>query len=515
MDDRLEEFQQLLKTISGKGTGAAVDLLLRQIDSDQARCLQLCAIPHEFDMSILRALAPDLSEEQARQYCEAFAKLSLVTKLGESLAIHEESRRYLFDQWLDSARETEFRAASGRLAEYFDALSRRLRTETATESSDAVEHALRKRMFHLIGASRGEGLAEFERLCRQRREELRFGQCQTLIKLVHEYDRVLNAFEKAIVAYHEGKLAADRRQWNSAGQLYQRVLDTPQVPAQMRVKTLCRLGMTEDDQRHWDAAINFFNKGLQVADARADCRKQIAHLNLNLGSTYRDSGHLEEAETFLKKGISLAQEADDLSSVADGYNAFGTLYLKLNDTSRAIVAFETSLKYLDEIGDKFRRAQVYNNLGNAYFNARDWERSEELFRQSLEIKRQSGDNTGQAVTLTNLVRVYRAQQKFPDATQALEQAAALFAEVGDEYNAAVVKRDLGRLQRALKNPDLANRAFEEASALFERGGDLQEAQNTRDEAHEKQRGLPWWVIVAIVLFVLLVGLIVAAVAFHW
>src|SRR5439155_22459374 len=82
----------------------------------------------------------------------------------------------------------------------------------------------------------------------RRREEMRFGQCETLIRLVHEYDSVLSPLEKAIVAYHEGKLAADRRQWSTAEELYNRVLSTPELSAQMRVKTLCRLGIVEDDQ---------------------------------------------------------------------------------------------------------------------------------------------------------------------------------------------------------------------------------------------------------------------------
>lgn len=298
MDKQLQEFQQLLNELSAKGPGASVELLLRQMDADEARCLRLCAIPHEFDISILRALAPELSEEQARTYYDAFSKLSLVAKRGELLAVHEESRRHLFDQWLDSEREAEFRTANARVSEYFAVLSQRLKTETATERSDAVEQALRNRMFHLIGASRGEGLAEFEHLCRQRRGEMRFGQCETLIRLVHEYDRVLNPLEKAVVAYHEGKLAADRRQWSTAEELYNRVLTTPDVPVQMRVKTLCRLGIIEDDQRHWDGAIDLFKKGLEVADARPDCRQQIVHFHVNLGSTYRDSNRLPDAEKF-------------------------------------------------------------------------------------------------------------------------------------------------------------------------------------------------------------------------
>ena len=515
MDKRLEEFQELLNQISTKGAGAAVDLLLGQMQTDQAHCLRLCAIPHEFDVPIMRALAPALSEEQARAYCEAFSNLSLVAKRGESLAIHEESRRYLFDKWLDAERETEFRTASARLSQYFGGLSERLKTETTTERSDAVEQALRTRMFHLIGASRAERLAEFERLCRQRRQEMRFGQCETLIRLVHEYDRVLDSFEKAVVAYHEGKLAADRHQWRLAEELYHRVLNTPEVPVQMQVKPLCRLGIVKDDQRQWDAAVDRFQKALEVANARPDCQQQIVHLHVNLGSAYRDSNRLPDAEKFLTKGIALAQESHDLSSAADGYNAFGTLYLKLNDIGRAIEAFETSLKYLEHLGDKFRCAQVYNNLGNAHFNRREWVESEQLFRESLEIKRGAGDNAGQALTLRNLARVYRAQQRMPEAIAALEQAANLSAEVRDDYNVAQVKRDLARLHRSMINDDLANRAFDEAATLFERCHDSQEAQATRDEAHPKKHGLPWWVIVAILLFVVLVTLMTLAVVYHW
>jgi tetratricopeptide (TPR) repeat protein len=510
MDKRLEEFQQLLNELSAKGTDAAVDLLLRQMDADQARCLRLCAIPHEFDVAILRALAPDLSEDQATNYCDAFSQLSLVASRDESFAVHEEPRRYLFDQWLGSERQAEFRSASARLSDYFGALSARLKTETGTEGSDAVERTLRKRMFHLIGASRTEGLSEFERLCRQRREEMRFGQCETLIKLVREYDAILNPLEKAIVAYHEGKLAADRRHWIAAEEAYNRVLGTAEVSTQIRVKTLRRLGMIQDDQRHWNAAIDFFQKSLEVADERPDCFAQIIHLHLNLGSTYRDSGQLPKAEDLLQKGITLAKNAHDLSSLADGYNSLGTLYLKLNDIPKAIGTYELSLKHLEELRDKFRPAQVYNNLGNAYASQRDWQKSEEFFRRSLEIKRQAGDNAGQALTLTNLVRVYRAQQRIPDAIVALEQAATLFAEVRDVYNAARVKRDLARVYRSMNNVDLANLAFDEAAALFERCHETQEAQATREEAREKKRGLPWWAIAAIVLFVVFVLVIIVA-----
>src|SRR5205814_8532008 len=169
----------------------------------------------------------------------------------------------------------------------------------------------------------------------------------------------------------------------------------------LRVKTLCRLGIVNDEQRRWAAAIGLFKKGLAIAETRPDCTQQFIHLHLNLGSAYRDSGNLREAERFLHRGIALAEERQDLARAADGHNSLGLLYLRSNDTARATAAFEISLKFLDQAGDKFRRAQVYNNLGNAYANARQWEKSRQFFEQSLGIKRLAGDNSGQAMTLNN------------------------------------------------------------------------------------------------------------------
>lgn len=514
MDERLAEFKQLLGDSAAKGPGGSVELLLAQMDEASVHRLRLCSIPHEFDPGILHALAPDLNEKEAEKVCDDFAKLSLVRVLDHTLAIHEESRRYLFNQWLAPERRPEFVAANKALVDYFEKQAARLQEQAASDKSEVVETAGRNRMFHAFGVSPRIGLAKFEELCRERREQLRLGECEILIKLVHEYDQVLDPVQAATVAYHEGKLATDRRQWPRAQDLYNRVLVTEGTPMQLRVKTFCRLGMIHDELRQWDAAIRLFEKGLQLADARPDCARQIIHLHINLGSAYRDSGNLSQAEKFLREGIDLAKETNDLSSVADGYNALGTLFLNLHSTGSAIDAFGESLKHLEMAGDKFRQAQVYNNLGNAYFNQRDWAMSEQFFRQSLEIKRQAGDNAGQALTLTNLVRVYRARDQMPKAVQALEDAAQLFAEVRDDYNVALTKRYLGRIYRSLHNLELSRKAFDEAADLFARGKELQEAENTRQETRAlgDKGGLPWWAVTAIVLFALLIVLFVLAIA---
>ena len=512
MAEPLAKIQQLLGELAEQGPGGSVELLLRQLEPAQAEQLRLCAIPHEFDPEVLRALAPELSGEEARQRCEQFSRLSMVRARDGSLALHEESRRHLFGQWLTD--EAALRVPSGRLVEHFEKQITELERSSASAGTDPAENAARRRMFHLIGASRADGLAEFEHLCRERREQLRLSECETLIKLVHEYEQVLTPLEKSILAYHEAKLAADRHKWKVAEDLFQRVLKNENVPLQLRVKTHCRLGIINDAQRRWSEAIRWFNQGLELADSRPECSEQTVHLHLNLGSTYRDAGEMERAEELLQKGIVLAREAGETSSLADGYNSLGTLYLKLNDNRRAIEAYDNSLQYLDEYADRFRRAQVYNNLGNAYADERDWEKSEHFYRQSLEIKREAGDNYGQAMTLTNLVRIYRTRREEQRAIEACHQSILLFGEVHDDYNVAVAKQNLGGIYRSLGQTDPARRAFQEAADLFALRNEEEEAQGARKEAIALDRkfSLPWWVVMAVVLFALLAALMALGLA---
>ena len=500
------ELQQLLKELGTASPGGIVEVLLRQMDPEQARHFRLCAIPHEFNYELLRVLSPDLTEAQARAAYEKFSTFSTIASHDDTLVMHDESRRHLFQRWLDPESGPEFEAASQRLVNYFDGQLAQFRHEGVAEKSDAGGNVRRHRMFHLIGASQPDGISEFERLCRKRREQFQLGECETLIRLVHEYDPALTALNRAIVAYHEAKLAADRYQWPRAAELFNRVLASNEIPTQLQAKTLCRLGMIQNEQRHWQDAISLFKRGLAVADARPDCQQQIIHLHLNLGSSYRDNGDLENAKTLFRRGISLARKARYLSAVADGYNGLGTLYQKLGDQQNAIKAFERSLTYLDERADPVRRAQINNNLGTIYAEAGKWQKSEELYRQSLETKRLAGDNSGQAKTLTNLIRVYRSQGQLEKAIEAAVQAAELFAQIRDDYSAAKVKRSLGRIHQARGSNDLARAALNEAAALFERCNEKRDAKASRKEARivGRKSRVWWWVGGAILVSVLLV-----------
>lgn len=342
-------------------------------------------------------------------------------------------------------------------------------------------------MFHLVGAEQARGFVEFEQLFRQMRHQFRLSECENLISLMHEYDAILLPTYLVRLAYHEGKLAADRCQWARAEQLFKHVLsheslEPESLEPELRVKAYNRLGIVYAEQRNWQAAVDFSQKALQLAGPLADAGDLICRILHDLGSAYRDSGDLTQARKFLQDSLKLAEGRQDLSALALGYNSLGTLYRKLGDGPQAIAAYDKSLEYLNRCQERFRPAQVYNNLGIAYADLRDWQKSEQYFQQSLDIKRQAGDTLGQAMTLNNLAQVYQNLQLPQRAIEIAQQAMKLFSEMHDLHNVALVQRYLGKLYRSMARPDMARQAFTAASQLFTNLQEHNEAAATCQES---------------------------------
>ncbi len=505
MDELLEEFQHLIDRLPGGTLAGGIELLLQQLEPDRAEQLKLCGIPHQFDPFILQALVPGLDSLQAEARCVEFSRLSIIIAHPEGLAIHDEARHHVFNDWLRAQHAPGFVVASARLVEYFDRMA-------LEASGEALENIERRRMFHLVGAEQARGFVEFEQLFRQMRYQFRLNECESLINLMHEYDAILLPTYRVRLAYHEGKLAADRCQWARAEQLFKHVLSHGSLEPELRVKAYNRLGIVYAEQRNWQGAVDFSQKALQLAGPLADAGDLICRILHDLGSAYRDSGDLTQARKFLQDSLKLAEGRQDLSALALGYNSLGTLYRKLGDGPQAIAAYDKSLEYLNRCQERFRPAQVYNNLGIAYADLRDWQKSEQYFQQSLDIKRQAGDTLGQAMTLNNLAQVYQNLQLPQRAIDIAQQAMKLFSEMRDLHNVALVQRYLGKLYRSMGRPDMARQSFTAASQLFTSLQEHNEAAATcqESEALTAKNGWSRWASILLmpVSLLCIIGLLI-------
>ncbi len=504
VDSLLADFQALTTRLASEGPAGSIEFLLEQIEPESARYLRLCAIPHQFDEEILEALGPDLDTHHANLLCQEFSKLPIITFNHDGMALHDKARRQLFQQWIERPISPEFGTASERLVEYFDQCAKR------PEISECALKLIQVSwVFHYLGADQERGFDEFQKLCRKRRRQFALSDCEQLINLVHEYDNVLSPEHESWLAYHEGKLAADRCQWELADELFHRVLKNETLDPALRIRTYNRMGMIRDEKRDYSGAVEYYQKALELLDTTYDdprIRYRILH---DLGATHRDSNDLEKADELLRQSIKLAEETGDNSGMAVGCNSLGLLQRRLRENYLAIDYFQKSLVHLERCGDKYRPAQVYNNLGISYRELAQWDKSREFYEKSLCITRAVDDKIGQAKTLNNLMMVYGNLKETDRAVSAANEAIQLFLESHDPFNAAWTKRNLGRLYRRLKNRDAAAQALEEAVQTFEDVGDSKEVIATRRDLARvwgKTRSPGFWIAVCAVILFIFIGM---------
>jgi tetratricopeptide (TPR) repeat protein len=483
--DILAEFEQLMATTADEAGVGSTELLMYGMDPAGAELLQRCAIPHQFSVLTLAALAPELTEEALRRYYEEFARFAIITPSPDFLMMHDQARRQLFQQWLEPDRREQLAVISGRLVEFF--------TEEAREGqADEKDSFERRTMFHLIGYDQDRGVDEFERLCRERRHQLRLTECESLVNLVHEYDRALTPENRMKMAYHEGKLAADRRDWDGAKVHFESMLASDFTPPVYAVKALNRLGMIYVELRQWRVAIDYYERARDLANREGD--PNVFRTLLELGSAHRESDNPKEAERLLEQGIALAKKSRSFFSVAVGYNSLGILHRRLNDIPSAIKDYKRSLEHLALAGEKFQRGQVLRELGAAHAELREWTTSENYLRESLEIEQQAGDKHNQAMVLNNLARVYQGSGRPEQALEAARGAMQLFQETRDAYRGAVATRHFAKLCRASKNRVGCENALKDAIEQFRRCNEMRLVRDTERElaALTQRVGLPWW-----------------------
>jgi tetratricopeptide (TPR) repeat protein len=496
------DFQRLIAQTTG--ADATVELLLLQMEPAAAKHFRLCAIPHQFDLSVFKLLMPEVEPVQAERRYQEFSCLSPVVNLTDALTLHDQARRFLFDQWLKE-NSSEFKMVSERLVKHFE-------KSGAVQNSYDYAYARRQRMFHMVGHDQSTGIEEFEKIFRDERIKGRLGECEALLALIREYDFILTQAHTSIVLYHEARLWFERRDWSHAEKLFRAVVAIDSLPQSYRIKSWNRIGLLFAKQRCWKDAILNLERAVRLAKESNDVQMLPFALH-DLGTAYRDSGELDRSRRLLQESIHLAEKMQNTSCIAAAYNSLGTLERRGGDIRRGIEHYKTSLEYLRPLHDHLRTAQVYNNLGAAYADLGEWETSKEMYKKSLDLKTEAGDTIGLARTLSNLIPVYQHLFRLPDAIAAAEKATSIFETLRDPFSAAVATRNLAKIRRGTGTTAEIRANYLRAIELFRDAKDYDQAEATNKELYSYSRpvGMPGWYWTAIVFLLLVV---VGFVAWH-
>lgn len=500
MVDLVAEFQRLAD-VGADQPGEQTNLLLNTLSPVLARRIRLCAIPHQFDAELLAVLEPEIAREEAQRLCEEVARFSVVTAAGDQWAIHDSARGEIFASWLAPAHRPEFTYTSRRLADHF-------RQQAAGLGGAERETALRQYMYHLLGSDVDAGYAEFARLVRKARHELRFSECAALIRLADDYRPLFSREQQLWLRYYEGKLALDERNWALAPSILNEVAGAGDLPPKLAIAVRLRLAQIGTEARNWESAVPVLEEALSISSTAPHHTDLHARALCELGIAYRELGRYEDARKILLASIDHATRESAWASLATAFDSAGLLHLKQQKPREAIEAFRESLDYLEKANDVFRSADVHDHLGVAYAQLGEWSDSEKHHEQSLRIAHQAGDNFGRAAALNNLARVHASQGKLVEAVDAVKEAVGIFDALKDPYAAAQARQNLGKYLLRAGDRDAGRQSLLDSASAFDALGKRNEGENVRrDIANLEDPGLPWWAWVAIAvagLFVLLV-----------
>ena len=277
MDTRklLDDFATLLTPRTASPSSSTVEAFLSLLEPDIAEAVRRSAIPHEITPSVLQVLLPSLAPERIRALCGRIATYSFAIPDGDGgFSFHDQTRQELFEWWLLHADPILFADLSNALVtEYSRALD-----NLAEAESELYEMLLRKRMYHLVGANQTKGFSEFERLLGRARYQRRFSECAALVKLMQDYNAVLNKTHLAWLTYHEGKLAADRNQVEIAEQLFHKLLNMAEAPPASKAAALMRVGNLKHRASQMDTARELYLAALNLAESNQTGGRIIARI---------------------------------------------------------------------------------------------------------------------------------------------------------------------------------------------------------------------------------------------
>lgn len=138
---------------------------------------------------------------------------------------------------------------------------------------------------------------------------------------------------------------------------------------------------------------------------------------------------LQQSLTSFAEAIRLSKASDDKLTMALAYLSSGRIYDILNQSTKALDAYNQALPLWRDLRDRSGEARTLNNIGTVYSLLGETAKALEYFNQSLPIIRDLKDPIGEARTLNNIAWVYREQGQLKDALTQINAAIGLIEKL--------------------------------------------------------------------------------------
>ena len=179
----------------------------------------------------------------------------------------------------------------------------------------------------------------------------------------------------------------------------------------------------------------------------------------------------EKSLEYYEKAISIAQELNDKTLLAELFSNRSFAYYGMGDFSTAILNLEKANEINKQIKDTINLSKDYNNLGFIYCSWGKYDIGIEFYQKALDISLKKGIKERSAICSNNIGMSYFSQGKFDLAEKYILQALEIDLEIGSLHNIAKRYNNLGLVYFQQGQVEKSIQHFEMAAEVFLEKGD--------------------------------------------
>ena len=274
-----------------------------------------------------------------------------------------------------------------------------------------------------------------------------------------EYDKAINCFQESIMAYHAidngsskfrveilDNLADLGRTYLARGDSFRALNFLNQAMALARGSdreaAICNsVGILYTNQRDYAKAVEFFQRGLVIANQRNDRFKQ-AEILLNVGVAYQFQQNNQSALNSFEQSLEVARAINYSELMVPIEEGRGTVLKAQGKYKEALDAFERALESATKKSDKTRIAELLWRESEVQLANGDFSASIQNAREAIRTAEQLSLRNVRYLALTNLGKAYRAAGQNDLAMQTFKQATSQIEEMRNQVAGLENERQL-------------------------------------------------------------------------
>ncbi|WP_430411887.1 tetratricopeptide repeat-containing sensor histidine kinase [Kordia sp.] len=219
----------------------------------------------------------------------------------------------------------------------------------------------------------------------------------------------------------------------------------------------------------YEKAIVYHNRALEKAKEAGDKELHVNALNM-LGVVYRRIDDIRTALDYHQEALALAETINDRTesvkrSIAVSLNSMGNIFLVLEQYDLAVQRFTKSIKIEESVGNKLGLAINYHNIGYAKEATGDLEGALIDYEESLRYNNEINSDLGRVICNNTIGRIYIKQQKYEEAIGIISSTLESAKGLRDKFHLCGVYTNLGWAYLELKNYKLAKKYLNEGLAI--------------------------------------------------